>query len=224
MSKKVEENIDNFFNAIKNIKENTDKINPTFLRYPIYFILLDVLSKYAFPNEEEVGKCFINFIDIYSNWEYKNYVSILLLNDLLVKEKNKECFTENEEYRDLEKKVNEMASEGLKVLAVAYGKTKLGVNEKCDDAYLKDLNFIALVGMIDPLRPETKEAIRECQEAGIDVTMVTGDNPLTAYAISKELGFVESQDEVVIGAEIKSAKNESKNYITSIRKFKICDN
>jgi hypothetical protein len=107
MSKKVEENIDNFFNAIKNIKENTDKINPTILRYPIYFILLDVLSKYAFPNEEEVGKCFINFIDIYSNWEYKNYVSILLLNGLLVKEKNKECFTENEEYKDLEKKVNE---------------------------------------------------------------------------------------------------------------------
>lgn len=107
MPKKIEENIENFFDAIKNIKENTDKINSIFLRYPIYFILLDVLSQYAFPNEEKVGKRFINFIDTYSNWEYKNYVSVLLLNDLLVKEKNKECFTENEDYKDLEKKVNE---------------------------------------------------------------------------------------------------------------------
>ena len=107
MLNRTEERIEYFFNAIKKIKENTDKIHPTILRYPIYFILLDVLSKYAFPNEKGVGKRCINFIDIYSNWEYKDYISILLLKDLLKVERGKECFKENKEYEALEQKVNE---------------------------------------------------------------------------------------------------------------------
>jgi len=107
MLNEVEENIKYFLNAIKKIKENADKINPVILRYPIYFILLDILAKYAFPNEKTVSKRFINFIDSYSNWEYKNYVSILLLKDLLKIERKKKCFKENKEYEDLEEKVNE---------------------------------------------------------------------------------------------------------------------
>lgn len=107
MLNEVEEHIKYFLNAIKKIKENADEINPANLRYPIYFILLDVLAKYAFPNEEGGGKRFINLIDSYSNWEYRNYVSILLLKDLLKIEREKKCFKENKEYEDLEKKVNE---------------------------------------------------------------------------------------------------------------------
>jgi len=89
MLNEIEEHIKYFLNAINKIKENTDGINPANLRYPIYFILLDVLAKYAFPTEEESGERFINLIDSYSNWEYRNYVSILLLNDLLKIEKEK---------------------------------------------------------------------------------------------------------------------------------------
>lgn len=107
MPNRIEERIEHFFNAIENIKENADKINSPILRYPIYFILLDILSKYAFPNGIGVGERFINFIDAYSNWEYKNYVSILLLNDLLKIEKEKKCFKENKEYEVLKEKVNE---------------------------------------------------------------------------------------------------------------------
>jgi len=107
MLNEVEERIEYFFNAIKKVKENTDKINPVILRYPIYFILLDVLTKYAFPNEKKVGDRFINFINSYSSWEYKNYVSILLLKELLKVESAKKCFKENKEYDDLSKKVNE---------------------------------------------------------------------------------------------------------------------
>lgn len=107
MSKNIRENIEKFFNAIINIKENTDKTYPVFLRYPIYFILLDVLSQYAFPCIKRVGERFVRLIDVYSKWEYKNHVSILLLNDLLMKEKNKECFIDNEEYKKLKEKVNE---------------------------------------------------------------------------------------------------------------------
>jgi hypothetical protein len=104
----IEENIEYFFNALKKVKENADKINPDNLRYPIYFILLDVLARYAFPNEEGSGECFVKLIDSYSNWKYRNYISILLLNDLLKIEKRKKCFKENKEFNDLEEKVNKV--------------------------------------------------------------------------------------------------------------------
>ena len=107
MLNEIEEHIKYFLNAINKIKENADGINPANLRYPIYFILLDVLAKYAFPTEEAGGERFINLIDSYSNWEYRNYVSILLLNDLLKIEKEKKCFKENKEYEVLKEKVNE---------------------------------------------------------------------------------------------------------------------
>lgn len=107
MPNEIEEHIKYFLNAINKIKENADGIDPTYLRYPIYFILLDVLAKYAFPNEKRDGERFINFIDIYSNWEYKDYVSILLLKKLLSVEKQKKCFKKNKDYEDLWEKVNE---------------------------------------------------------------------------------------------------------------------
>lgn len=103
----IEERIEYFFNAIKSIKEHTDKIDLEFAHTPIYFILLDILAKYAFPNENKGNMRFLNLIDSYSNWEYKNYVSILLLKDLLEIEKNKKCFKENKDYEDLWEKVNE---------------------------------------------------------------------------------------------------------------------
>ena len=69
----IEERIEYFFNAIKSIKEHTDKIDLEFAHAPIYFILLDILAKYAFPNENKGNMRFLNLIDSYSNWEYKNY-------------------------------------------------------------------------------------------------------------------------------------------------------
>jgi hypothetical protein len=108
MLNETEERIEYFFNAIKKVKENADKINFVTLRYPIYFILLDVLAKYAFPNEEGSGERFINLIDSYSNWKYRKYISILLLDELLRIEKGKKCFKENKEFKDLEEKVNKV--------------------------------------------------------------------------------------------------------------------
>jgi magnesium-transporting ATPase (P-type) len=53
--------------------------------------------------------------------------------------------------------------------------------------------------MIDPLRPEVKASVQACQEAGIHVAMVTGDHPVTALAIARELGFAERPEQVVTG-------------------------
>ncbi len=84
---------------------------------------------------------------------------------------------------------NEMASSGLRVLALAY--KKLDTNN-FDKQYVEsDLTFIGLVGMMDPPRSEVIDAVKQCKSAGIDVIMITGDHKLTAEAVAKEIGITD---------------------------------
>ncbi|HEY5837813.1 MAG TPA: cation-translocating P-type ATPase [Pyrinomonadaceae bacterium] len=89
----------------------------------------------------------------------------------------------------------EMASEALRVLAIAY-KPGAGI----EDAE-REMTFLGLVGMIDPPRAEARAAVKECKEAGIKVVMITGDHPLTASAVASELGILNS-GRLMIGAEL----------------------
>ncbi|HEX6189041.1 MAG TPA: cation-translocating P-type ATPase [Pyrinomonadaceae bacterium] len=89
----------------------------------------------------------------------------------------------------------EMASEALRVLAIAY---KPGA--RIEDAE-REMTFLGLVGMIDPPRAEARAAVKECKEAGIKVVMITGDHPLTASAVASELGILDS-GRLMIGAEL----------------------
>jgi len=99
--------------------------------------------------------------------------------------------------------VNEqMGSQALRVLAVAC-KTIEEVPEELDAEELeKDLNFLGLVGMIDPPRPEAKAAVAVCRRAGIKPVMITGDHVITASAIAEELGILEKGDRAVTGPEL----------------------
>ena len=63
----------------------------------------------------------------------------------------------------------------------------------------KELTFIGLFGMIDPPRPEVKQAVQECKEAGIKTIMITGDHVITARAIAKQLGILTNQSKVLDG-------------------------
>ncbi len=90
-----------------------------------------------------------------------------------------------------------MASEALRVLAVA---SKPGAT--LDNAE-HDMTFLGLVGMIDPPRPEAKAAIEICEQAGIKPIMITGDHPLTAQAVARELGLLKT-GRVVSGAELEA--------------------
>jgi Ca2+-transporting ATPase len=90
-----------------------------------------------------------------------------------------------------------MGSEALRVLAVS---CKSGATLK--DAE-RDMIFLGLVGMIDPPRPEARTAIRTCELAGIKVVMITGDHPVTAQAIARELGILKA-GRVVTGSELNS--------------------
>ncbi len=105
----------------------------------------------------------------------------------------------------------ELAGKGYRIIAVAKSKVD---NFKDKDFYDKKdipkLVFLGLVAFIDPIREEAKESIKECKKAGIKVLMVTGDHPLTAYSIAKDLGIAKGYDEVANGSLIEEelAKGE----------------
>jgi calcium-translocating P-type ATPase len=103
-----------------------------------------------------------------------------------------------------------LAERGARVLAVAAGPVEAGVvaGDVVDPAGLVGLTLLGFVGMIDPLRPEAKEAVAACRRAGIEVAMVTGDHPVTALAVAREVGIAaphDTVDDVVTGAMLRAA-------------------
>ena len=103
----------------------------------------------------------------------------------------------------------EMAEDGYRVLAVAHGPAPAGLQPADAPPTPAGLTCTGLVGMIDPLRPDVREAVAEAREAGVMTVMVTGDHPLTALAISRELGLASSADEVMTGADLIAAPPEA---------------
>lgn len=102
-----------------------------------------------------------------------------------------------------------LAAEGYRVLALAAGAIELGLEEGFSESALRGLTLIGLVGMIDPLRAEAKLAVARCRKAGIEVAMVTGDHPATAFAVARELTLVESREQVITGTDMKQAADHA---------------
>ncbi len=109
----------------------------------------------------------------------------------------------------LEEAATRLASEGYRVLAFAEGHPSQDPGHAFGEDHLHDLSFLGLVGMIDPLRPESKGAVEACQAAGMQVCMITGDHPATAFAISRELGLAQSPDQVVSGHQLHETQDEA---------------
>ncbi len=103
----------------------------------------------------------------------------------------------------------EMAKDGYRVLAVADGPAPADLGAADAPPTPTELTCTGLVGMIDPLRPDVCEAVAQAHEAGVATVMVTGDHPLTALAISRDLGLARNQDEVITGADLIAAPPES---------------
>ncbi len=94
----------------------------------------------------------------------------------------------------------QLAEEGLRVLAVAEKRV-----DSANSQPYENLTFLGLIGMIDPPREEVRPAINACREAGIHVTMVTGDQPITARNVGLAVGLTEdNQDTVIHGRDLKS--------------------
>ncbi len=106
-------------------------------------------------------------------------------------------------------KINAMnqqfAAEGKRVLCFGF---KAMARDHLAFEDESNLTFIGLVSMIDPPRPETIQAIKECQAAGIRPIMITGDHPETAVAIAKQIGIFHEGDYALSGRELKAIDEE----------------
>ena len=95
-----------------------------------------------------------------------------------------------------------LAKRGYRVIALAVGKVS---QKTAQNGEIKNLTFIGQVGFIDPVRPESKNAIADCHTAGIKVIMITGDHPLTAYSIAEDINIASSFNQVATGKDVEKA-------------------
>jgi len=96
----------------------------------------------------------------------------------------------------------------LRVIAVGFAIHDEEPKEITSEALEKDLRLMGLIGMIDPPRPESKDAIARAKKAGIKTVMITGDHVVTAGAIAKELGIMKSRKEALSGAELQKLTDD----------------
>jgi len=119
-----------------------------------------------------------------------------------------EIFTEQKKTQILAENTA-MAKSGIRVLGLAF--RSIGV-EALDrpESYEQNLIFLGMASMLDPVRPEAIESVRICKQAGIRTVMITGDHPLTAVAIAKELGLT-TNDRFLTGQDFEKMSVEERN-------------
>ena len=122
---------------------------------------------------------------------------------------NGEVFAMNDEHREkIAEENTRMGNKALRVFAVAYKKYTSAPTTFDSESLEYDMTFIGLTGMIDPVRPEVKDAIVECRSAGITPIMITGDHINTAKAIAKELGILTDDGQAMMGADLDKYSDE----------------
>lgn len=120
------------------------------------------------------------------------------------------------EYSEEFIKQNELlSSEGYRVIALCDGAVS-----NTEESSINNLEFIGMVAFIDPIRVEAKTSIEECHRAGIKVVMITGDHPLTALSIAKDLGLATNNSEVATGVQVEEAYNKGVEYFDNFVKDK----
>ncbi|MCA9087552.1 MAG: cation-transporting P-type ATPase [Planctomycetaceae bacterium] len=119
------------------------------------------------------------------------------------------CTNDSPEQREAwSRRADELARSGSRVLALAQRTGMDGQLNGDAEAAEVGLTCLGLVGIVDPIRPEAKEAVRRCREAGIRPIMITGDHPGTAESIARELELLQEGDRVVRGSELDQMSDE----------------
>jgi Ca2+-transporting ATPase len=112
---------------------------------------------------------------------------------------------------------NRLAADGLRVLGIAFKRVNHADIIAHDES---DLVFVGMVGIIDPPRKEVKDAVTTAKRAGIRPVMITGDHPLTAFAIAKELGIAQDGDRVLTGYELaRMSQQDLENDVERVAVF-----
>lgn len=104
--------------------------------------------------------------------------------------------------------IHHLGSQALRTIAIAFKPLKTTDHLQNEQEAEQDLMFIGLQGMIDPPRPEVKQAVQECKDAGIKTIMITGDHKVTAMAIAEQLGILSHGGRVVEGIELANMSIE----------------
>jgi len=188
----------------------------------VAFLALGKKAKLKLDNVEVVGKIPYESENKYSAAFYKQeegyYCTVKGATEKVISL----CKGVNKE--QVRKQNEALAAEGYRVIAIASGKLN---NFRQKDDYAEEdcerLTFKGLVAFIDPIREDAKQSIKECKTAGINVIMITGDHPLTAFSIAKELGLCSSYDEVSTTDELNEMLGKDEKafdkYIKSKRVF-----
>ncbi len=115
---------------------------------------------------------------------------------------------------------NEMASKGLRVLGVGY-RVLPGLPAEVDVEHVEvDVVFVGMLGIIDPPRAEVAEAVQVARSAGIRPIMITGDHPLTAYAIARDLNIAKEGDAVLTGTDLnRLSESELQEAVKRVNVF-----
>lgn len=133
---------------------------------------------------------------------------------------NGELLDFTEELKNRVLSVNsQFAKSALRVLSTAYKVWDELPKNNVSEEVETEMIFLGLVGMIDPARPEVKDAIKECNTAGINAVMITGDYKETAYAIAKDLGMADSEEQSMMGAELDDLSDEELREV--VKKTKV---
>lgn len=103
---------------------------------------------------------------------------------------------------------NKMSESALRVLAIGYKVIDTIPQTLTSETLENDLTLMGLVGMIDPPRPEAKDAVAICRKAGIKPVMITGDHVVTASAIARELGILIDGDKAITGAQLDAMTDD----------------
>jgi len=127
--------------------------------------------------------------------------------------------TENQKI-EIQGKISEWTNKAMRVIAIAYKKQRA---KKIDAEAIDNLVFVGIVGMIDPPRTDSKEAVEKCKQAGIRVIMVTGDHVNTAVAIAKESSIIkdENQSGVMALTEQQLLPLDEKEFDDAIRSISV---
>jgi Ca2+-transporting ATPase len=110
------------------------------------------------------------------------------------------CHMGEQQQQELASTVEHLAGKGLRVLGV--GKARIDSSDLPDIQHDFDFQFVGLIGLSDPVRPNVPEAVAECHRAGIRVIMITGDYPVTAMNIAREIGL-QNHDTCISGQELQ---------------------
>ncbi len=173
---------------------------------------IEIIDKIPYESQNKYSAVFYKIKD-------ETYCTIKGSVETVLKFCNKISFLDKFDKDKIELQNENLAKDGYRVIAVANG--KIDESDSYKEKNIKDLEFKGLVGFIDPIREDAKDAIKKCREAGIKVMMITGDHTLTAYKIAKDLNLVNSYDYVTTGEEVESYLNKTELEFDEFIKSKL---